>query len=136
MLFLNRGLISEVWVIFGESFVVKFGSLKEPKNYVSSLLNFSNFRRGSKFQRQGLFLKNFLWKRNASTPLGIEPRTFRLPVECSIIWITEVPHSFSHKIYSRQFGYGYTISWTIYKLFKIISVDYVDNQKNVSLYIT
>ena len=27
----------------------------------------------------------FCEKRNASTPLGIEPRTFRLPVECSII---------------------------------------------------
>ena len=43
----------------------------------------------------------FCEKRNASTPLGIEPRTFRLPVECSIIWATEVPHNFPHRIYLR-----------------------------------
>ena len=43
----------------------------------------------------------FCEKRNASTPLGIEPRTFRLPVECSIIWATVVPHNFSHRIYLR-----------------------------------
>ena len=32
------------------------------------------------------FGKNFCEKRNASTPLGIEPRTFQLPVGCSIMW--------------------------------------------------
>ena len=43
----------------------------------------------------------FCEKRNASTPLGIEPRTFRLPVECSVIGATEVPQNFSHRIYLR-----------------------------------
>ena len=38
------------------------------------------------------FEKFFCEKRNASTPLGIEPWTFWLPVECFIIWAKEVRH--------------------------------------------
>ena len=44
----------------------------------------------------------FCEKRNASTPLGIEPRSFRLPVECSVIWATEVPQLFSQKLVNAQ----------------------------------
>ena len=57
--------------------------------------------------------KIFFKKRNASTPLGIEPRTFWLPVECSIISATEVSHNFSHRIYFRLFGYGYIINYLL-----------------------
>ena len=57
---------------------------------------------GKKIYQQESLEKNFCCeKRNASTPLGIEPRTFRFPVECSIIWATEVPQNFSHRIYLR-----------------------------------
>ena len=35
------------------------------------------------------FEKNSCEKRNASIRLGIDPRTFRLPIECFIIWATE-----------------------------------------------
>ena len=57
--------------------------------------------------------KNFCEKRNSSTLLGIEPRTFHLPVECSIVWATEVPHNFSHRIYLRLFGYGYIMNQSL-----------------------
>ena len=41
-------------------------------------------------------------KRNASTSLGIEPKTFRLPVECSIISATEVHTTFlTESIYAN-----------------------------------
>ena len=59
------------------------------------------------------FEKIFCGKRNASTSLGIEPRTFRLPVECSIIWATEIPHNFFHRIYLRHFGYGYIMNYLL-----------------------
>ena len=59
-----------------------------------------------------VYLNNFFCeKRNVSTPLGIEPRTFRLLVECSIIWATEVPQNFFHRIYLRQFGHGYIMNY-------------------------
>ena len=44
------------------------------------------FREGLNIRIHEMYLKNFFCeKRNAFTPLGIEPRTFRLSVECSII---------------------------------------------------
>ena len=36
---------------------------------------------------QYIFEKFLCEKKNAFTPLGVEPRTFRLPVECSIICV-------------------------------------------------
>ena len=52
------------------------------------------------FNLRNHFFFNFCEKRNAFTPLGIEPWTFRLPVESSIIWATEVPQNFSHFFFS------------------------------------
>ena len=59
------------------------------------------------------YLKFFFFceKRNASTALGIEPSTFRLRIECSIIWATEVLQNFSHRIYLRHFGHGYIMNY-------------------------
>ena len=61
-----------------------------------------------------IWKKNFFEKRNAFTPLGIEPRTFRLSVECSIIWAKEIPYNFSHRIYLRLFGYGYIMEYLLF----------------------
>ena len=59
------------------------------------------------------FEKIFYQKRNASTSLGIDPKTFRLPVECSVIWAKKVPHNFSRRIYLRLFGYGYIMNYLL-----------------------
>ena len=64
-----------------------------------------------KINNSHVFEEIFSEKRNASTPLGIEPRSFRLPVECSVIWATEVPQLFSENLVN---AYSATdVSWTI-----------------------
>ena len=62
--------------------------------------------------RNGNSEEFFCEKRNASTPLGIEPRTFRLPGECPIIWASEVPQLFSQNLFTLY--RATSIPWTIY----------------------
>ena len=54
----------KVWTTFDKNVMIIFSFVSENRHFVEKFL---------------------CEKRNAFTPLGIEPRTFRLPVECSIV---------------------------------------------------
>ena len=108
--FMKRFIISRSSQCFNETFhgLTSLVTVKYSKSSFKircwqryCLHNLTPFRFSAYIQTIKYFGQVVCEKGNASTPLGIEPRTFRLPVECSIIWATEVPHNFSQRIYIR-----------------------------------